>query len=197
MTKQGSSTDIKIIKIDKNLKNILSHKYFRKELIKLTGDICFFTKLCQNRTIKTVACKRIFTGNVYRICKFFTPLWFLNLKYFIIFITGCVKSRKNRRPKDTKVSERLLYPWDPPGKNTGLGCHSLLQGSSWPRDWTQVSRIADRFLTIWATICILRYYMPHLPKPFKNVYLKKTHVISPEKIKHACWHQLLPVKSGI
>ena len=23
---------------------------------------------------------------------------------------------------------RLLCPWDSPGKNTGLGCHSLLQG---------------------------------------------------------------------
>ena len=25
-------------------------------------------------------------------------------------------------------SGRLLYPWDSPGKNTGVGCHSLLQG---------------------------------------------------------------------
>ena len=23
---------------------------------------------------------------------------------------------------------KLLYPWDSPGKNTGVGCHSLLQG---------------------------------------------------------------------
>ena len=23
---------------------------------------------------------------------------------------------------------RLLYPWDSPGKNTGVGCHFLLQG---------------------------------------------------------------------
>ena len=23
-------------------------------------------------------------------------------------------------------------PWDSPGKNTGVGCHALLQGSSWP-----------------------------------------------------------------
>ena len=126
---------------------------------------------------------------------------------------------------------RLLCPWDPPGKNTGVGCHALFQGilptqgsnphlqhflhcrrilyhwatrevliiifvnvnvlvtqscltlcdpmdcsppassvhgilqarilewialpffrvSSWPRDWTQVSGIADRFFTIWTT----------------------------------------------
>ena len=42
---------------------------------------------------------------------------------------------------------RLLYPWDFPGKNTGVGCHSLLQGIF----LTQVSCIAGRFFTIWAT----------------------------------------------
>ena len=26
------------------------------------------------------------------------------------------------------VPTRLLYPWDSPGKNTGMGCHALLQG---------------------------------------------------------------------
>ena len=31
---------------------------------------------------------------------------------------------------------RLLCPWNSPGKNTGVGCHALLQGSSWPRDLT-------------------------------------------------------------
>ena len=24
---------------------------------------------------------------------------------------------------------KLLYPWNSPGKNTGVGCHSLLQGN--------------------------------------------------------------------
>ena len=31
---------------------------------------------------------------------------------------------------------RLLCLWDSPGKNTGVGCHSLPQRSSQPRDWT-------------------------------------------------------------
>ena len=26
------------------------------------------------------------------------------------------------------MATRLLYPWDSPGKNTGVGCHVLLQG---------------------------------------------------------------------
>ena len=46
---------------------------------------------------------------------------------------------------------RLLHPWNFPGKSIGVGCHFLLQGSSWSRDQTQVSRIAGRCFTIWAT----------------------------------------------
>ena len=43
---------------------------------------------------------------------------------------------------------RLLRPWDSPGKNTGVGCHSLLQGSSQPKDGNQDSCIAGRFFTV-------------------------------------------------
>ena len=32
----------------------------------------------------------------------------------------------------------LYSPWNSPGQNTGVGSFSLLQGSSQPRDWTQV-----------------------------------------------------------
>ena len=42
---------------------------------------------------------------------------------------------------------RLLCPWDSPGKNTRVGCHSLLHGSSGPREWTRVSCIAGRVFT--------------------------------------------------
>ena len=38
-----------------------------------------------------------------------------------------------------------------PGKNTGVGCHSFLWGSSPPRDWTQVCHMAGGFFIIWAT----------------------------------------------
>ena len=46
---------------------------------------------------------------------------------------------------------RLLCPWDFPGKNTGVGCHSLLWGSSLHKDQTQISRIAGGCFTIWDT----------------------------------------------
>ena len=39
---------------------------------------------------------------------------------------------------------------DPPGKNSAMPSS---RGSSWTRDWTQVSCIAGRFFTIWATRC--------------------------------------------
>ena len=43
---------------------------------------------------------------------------------------------------------RQLCPWNSPGKNTGVGSHSLSRGSSRSRDGTQVSYIAGRFFTI-------------------------------------------------
>ena len=45
----------------------------------------------------------------------------------------------------------LYSLWNSPGQSTGVGSLSLLQGSSQPRDWTQVSLIADGFFTSWAT----------------------------------------------
>ena len=30
---------------------------------------------------------------------------------------------------------RLLYPWDSPGKKTGVGCHTLLQGIFLTQGW--------------------------------------------------------------
>ena len=50
------------------------------------------------------------------------------------------------------VSDSLLYsPWNSPGQNTGVVAFSFSKGSSQPRDQTQVSRIAGRFFTSWAT----------------------------------------------
>ena len=40
---------------------------------------------------------------------------------------------------------------DFPGKNTGVGCHFLLQGISWSKNQTRVSCIAGRLFIIWDT----------------------------------------------
>ena len=37
-------------------------------------------------------------------------------------------------PMDSPELTRLLCPWDSPGKNTGMSCHLLLQGSSQSRN---------------------------------------------------------------
>ena len=57
---------------------------------------------------------------------------------------------------DPMQPTRLLCPWNSPGKNTGVGCHSLLQGI-FPTQGlnlgflhcTWVSHIAGRFFTTW------------------------------------------------
>ena len=50
----------------------------------------------------------------------------------------------------TPLPARLLCPWDSLGKNTGVGCHLLLQGIFLTQDRTQVSCIAGGFFTDWA-----------------------------------------------
>ena len=63
---------------------------------------------------------------------------------------------------------RFLCPWDFPGKNTGVGCHFLLQGifliqgSSQPTDWTLVSCIVRWILYHWATREASKMYNPRL-----------------------------------
>ena len=59
---------------------------------------------------------------------------------------------KNESESCSAVSKSLqphgLYSlWNSPGHNTGVGSLSLLQGSSQPRDQTQVSHIAGGFFT--------------------------------------------------
>ena len=45
----------------------------------------------------------------------------------------------------------LYSPWNSPDQNTEVGSLYLIQGSSQPRDRTQVSYIAGGFFTSWAT----------------------------------------------
>ena len=46
---------------------------------------------------------------------------------------------------------RLLCPWNSPGKNTGVDCHSLLWVIFLTRDQTPVSLTEGKLFTIWAT----------------------------------------------
>ena len=60
----------------------------------------------------------------------------------------CVSHSAASNPKDPPGSS---VHGDSPSKNTGVGTHSFSRGSSQPRDPTQVSCIAGRFFTFWAT----------------------------------------------
>ena len=56
---------------------------------------------------------------------------------------------------------RFLCPWNFPGENTGVSCHFLLMGSSWPRDRTHISCIGRWILyhcTTWKAPILSR---PH------------------------------------
>ena len=64
---------------------------------------------------------------------------------------------------------RLLCPWDSPDKDTGVDCHSLLQGSSQLRDWTRVSCISGGFFTIWVT------REAHISMVKKGLYINQIH----------------------
>ena len=59
-------------------------------------------------------------------------------------------------------------PWNSPGQKTGVSSLSLLQGSSQTRDPTQVSHIAGRFFTSWATREAQKYCSEWVPYPFSS-----------------------------
>ena len=50
-----------------------------------------------------------------------------------------------------RTLQPLLCPWDSPGKNTGVGRHSLLQGIFPTQGSNQGLLLCRQFFTIWAT----------------------------------------------
>ena len=55
--------------------------------------------------------------------------WDLNLwKLELCWLCVCVCVSHSVVSGSLRPHVRLLCPWDSPGKNTGVGCHSLLQG---------------------------------------------------------------------
>ena len=82
---------------------------------------------------------------------------------------------------------RLLYPWDFPGKNTGVGSHFLLQGIFLTQESNTcvlraVSCIASRFFTNWVTRELIRHTHTH-------IYIYKGILLSHKK-------KCIPASSG-
>ena len=79
-----------------------------------------------------------------------------------VCVCACVLSCVQLFSTPWTVAHQAPLSMDFLGKNTGAGCHFLLQGSSWPRDGTQVSCIASWFFIIWA---------PRKINIFPNIYV--------------------------
>ena len=69
---------------------------------------------------------------------------------------------------------RLPRPWDSPGKNTGVGCHFLLQ-QSLARTWTQI-----------AELCYMRMHW-FVPKPIMNPVDTTSKISSLGLIRMKCF----------
>ena len=60
-------------------------------------------------------------------CWFPLALWIFSSGYVLLCVCSVAQSCPTLGPHGLKAA-RLLCPWDSPDKNTGVGCHSLLQG---------------------------------------------------------------------
>ena len=75
---------------------------------------------------------------------------------------------------------------------------SCSRGSSWPRDWTQVSRIVGRHFTIWATRKVTLYSSPSLTqaKLFFFSFFKQNSCFHLDFAQCLyCWHSTWSVWS--
>ena len=88
-----------------------------------------------------------------------------NLHFKILILVASSKSFLPYESERCSVMSNSLRPhglhspWNSPVHNIGVGSRSLLQEIFQPRNWTQISHIADGFFTTWAT----REALSHLP----------------------------------
>ena len=77
---------------------------------------------------------------------------YMDCEYSGIYaLESVMKSESCSVVSDSLRPHGLYSPWNSLGQNTGVDSLSLLQGIFPPKDWTQVSHIAGRFFTSWAT----------------------------------------------
>ena len=53
-------------------------------------------------------------------------MYFITTMIMLLLLLSCFSLSDSVRPHRQQPT-RLLCPWDSPGKNTGVGCHFLLQ----------------------------------------------------------------------
>ena len=77
---------------------------------------------------------------------------FLNQSFMSLLMSWkWSKSESCSAMSDSLQPHGLYSPWHFPGQNTRVGRFAFSRESCQPTDWTQVSHIAGRFITCWAT----------------------------------------------
>ena len=86
---------------------------------------------------------------------------------------------------------RLLCPWDFPDKNTGVGCHFLLQGSSRSRDQSCISCTGRKILYHWAIwqACIFSREKSKCEDPEVRTRLDTFVLVQDKQWKAVWWRQ--------
>ena len=98
---------------------------------------------------------------------------------------------------------RLLCPWDSPGKNTGVGCHALLQGIFPTQDQTLVSCIGRWVLYLYCHLATVEGNVENnVIPPLGNLQPNRGHQPIPVILKQAVsaelhlWGKCLGVHTG-
>ena len=87
----------------------------------------------------------------YSLSFFFLTLALINSKHVLCCHSVVSTLYNPMQPQDSLQPHSPLgssVHGDSPDKNTGVGCHALLQGFSQPRDQTQASLTAGVFFTV-------------------------------------------------
>ena len=76
--------------------------------------------------------KKLFSSGDNNQGKWWNHKWYIikshiSVKLGCAYVLSCSVMSDSLWPCRLKPT-RLLYPWDSPGKNTGMGCHFILQG---------------------------------------------------------------------
>ena len=80
-------------------------------------------ELCGDRFFFSPTCRIFARQSIFLID--FGGFLMMYLKSKVLVTQSCLTLCN---PMDPWNSTRLLCPWNPPGKNTGVGCHSVFQG---------------------------------------------------------------------
>ena len=90
---------------------------------------------------------------------------------------------------------RLLHPWDFPGKNTGVGCHCLLQPLS--TKIVQIVGLSDELQKVHISEAILFFRPLEKHTPFSPQFLHPYLFIWPRLLREVCQNFSLPQGGNI